>query len=237
MTREFLTLIPSKNQTLARALAPEGSELICRWLSPHDRSRSFLAALALRTSYDWFLWLDDDMWQTSEPFEKGYAEADVEALFEAAKATHDCVLMSGVYVCRHAADNGSLAVNFNPYFMPGEPGMNLEFYEAGRVQRIVGCGFGFCFTHRSLFEAMDAPKAHYEDMMYAPKGTETWADGKACFLPIVDEHGNHLGEDRSFCYRVGQQGLGKMYVDTRRVAYHAGHDVKSVIAELRRAGG
>lgn len=180
-------------------------------LSPHDRSRSYLISRALieYPEAQAFLWVDDD----SEAEEK-----DAQRLIQTMEET-DADLVTGVYVCRHAASRGALALNFNAKPEPKARTRDLLFYEHGGPYPITACGFGFVLTHRRMFEREDAPEAGY-----VSKGGLFYA-GRAYFLPMVIDR-QHLGEDRSFCSR--NQGA-HMLVDTRACIGHAGHTLRDVI--------
>ncbi len=201
--------------TDTRDWAPDSPfDVLMDGLSPHDRSRSYLISRALIEfpEAEAFLWIDDDTEATRD-------QADALALTMEADGSD---LVTGVYVCRHAAKRGRLALNFNVRFN-GEHDMTLAFGEGGSPYPIVACGFGFVLTHRRMFERSDAPRANYTN-----NEGKTFP-GRAYFLPLVHD-GEHLGEDRSFCLR--NQGA-RMLVDTRVCVGHAGHTLKSVLEAMQ----
>lgn len=188
-------------------------------LSPHDRSRSYLASRALDDfpEAEAFLWIDDDTEATPDQ-----AEALVKVMEEDGSD-----LVTGVYVCRHAAKQNKLALNFNLRYESGERRRSVNFGSAGGVYPITACGFGFVLTHRRLFERDDAPEANY----FANDGG--LYEGRAFFIPLVQGK-QHLGEDRSFCAR--NQGA-RMMVNTRVCVGHAGHTLESVLKNQWSARG
>ncbi len=186
-------------------------------LSPHDRSRSYLASRALDEDefpgIEAFLWIDDDTEATTR---------DVVRIIKAMEE-EGADLVTGVYPCRHAAERGEIALNFNLRFCPGEEMMSLKFEGAGGTYPITACGFGFCLTHRRIFEELQVaavvPQAQYtahDGGLY---------DGFAYFLPCVEGYA-HLGEDRSFCSRIQNS---RMLVDTRICVGHNGHTLRKLI--------
>ncbi len=188
-------------------------------LSPHDRSRSYLASRALDTDefpgIDAFLWVDDDMDVTLEQ-----AKALVSTMEE-----DGADLVTGVYVCRHAASRGELALNFNLRFLENEAGMKVSLGPTGDCHPIIACGFGFVLTHRRIFERM-APRV--SPATYTANDGGAY-DGYAFFLPLV-QYRTHLGEDRSFCARNQN---ARMLVNTRVCVGHAGHTVESVMEAMK----
>lgn len=204
-----------KPSTDTRDWAPDKPfDVLMDGLSPHDRSRSYLISRALIEfpEAEAFLWVDDDTEATLE---------QAEALASTMEADGSD-LVTGVYVCRHAAERGRLALNFNARFN-GEHDMTLAFGESGGPYPIVACGFGFVLTHRRMFERSDAQKAKYTN-----NEGETYR-GRAYFLPLVHDE-EHLGEDRSFSLR--NQGA-RMLVDTRVCVGHAGHTLESVLRAIQ----
>lgn len=177
-------------------------------LSPHDRSRSYLASRAMASDAEVFLWVDADTGATKE---QAYDLID-------SLSDHDVGLMTGVYVCRHEAELGNVALNFNPVIEKGKF-LDIRFYEHGGVHAIHACGFGFVATTRELFEAVKAPPARY-----VARDGSVWK-GRAWFLPEMQGE-DHLGEDRSFCLRA--QSF-QMAVDTRICVHHDGYTLKGLL--------
>lgn len=171
--------------------------------SPHDRSRGLIQARAMQTDAEAFLWVDDDIRATREQC------LQLAGSFE---SQQDAATMTGVYVCRHLAAVGRVAFNFNPLVTPGQD-LDLRFGSAGRIHPVTSHGFGFCIVNRRCLEAIAAPECQYEGI-----------PARAWFLPVVVE-GEHLGEDRSFTYRVARAEL-PMYVDSRLCVEHAGWRVQ-----------
>lgn len=179
-----------------------GNPVIDGGISPHDRSRGMLAGKALQLreelrpsgSIDYALWIDFDIGATKE-------EAD--RLVEQA-VKWDADMMTGIYVCRHYARRGKLALNVNLQ-QPGD----LHFGPGGEVKAIVACGFGFVVTRLDIFEDMISPRVRYDGV-----------DAKAWFLPLVRGL-DHLGEDRSFCVRLREQKpRARMFADLSNCVPH-----------------
>lgn len=180
-------------------------------ISPHDRSRCYLAARALEEfpNAQAFMWVDDDMMPTAEQIaELMSGWTDLRLL------GHKAFALTGVYICRHYAERGALAFGFNPLVTPGCE-ETIAFGPTGGIHEATGFGFGFCIVSREVFIQMKAHDAEYDTPFDSTK-----YQGKAWFQPEVIDR-NHLGEDRSFCYRMGTQGM-KMFVDTRILVTHAG---------------
>lgn len=215
MNTRVCIIMPTQEKPPLTDITGWGIPFLMGGLSPHDRSRSYLISRALIENPDAevFVWIDDDTECTKEQV------LDLVSSLDADGAD----LVSGVYVCRHAAEHGRLALNFN---IKGDPSMgariDLSFYEDGDRYPIVACGFGFVATHRRMFEPADAPAAVYE-----AKDGSLWK-GAAYFFPLMQGL-NHLGEDRSFCLR--NQGA-RMMVDTRLCVGHAGHTLRGLIEKM-----
>jgi hypothetical protein len=203
-----------KPQTTHRAEEWATVPVITGGLSPHDRSRSYLAARALTESdAEHLVWLDDDMEVGPE---------HVERLLTSAREV-DADVMSGAYCCRHAAAHGKVALSFNAIRTPGMPDeVRIGFGEAGGIFPINACGFGIVATHRRVFEIPMAPEADYTD-----HEGRTFS-GRAWFLPLVRQR-DHLGEDRSFCTRLFETGTARMFVDTRVTISHAGYRIEDML--------
>lgn len=216
MNNRTFIIMPVQEKKPLTDITGWGIPYLMDGLSPHDRSRSYLISRALIEAPDAevFVWIDDDTECTKEQVLDLVSSLDADG----------SDLVSGVYVCRHAAEHGSLALNFN---LAGDPTkgrrIDVAFYEDGDRYPIVACGFGFVATHRRMFEPADAPEADYES-----KDGRSWA-GAAHFFPLMQGRA-HLGEDRSFCLR--HQGA-RMMVDTRLCVGHAGHTLLSVIQKAR----
>lgn len=177
--------------------------------SPHDRSRGLIQARAMQTEADAFLWIDDDIKATREQ-----CLALVQAFRELPRGAQT---LTGVYVCRHLASQGKVAFNFN-LTPPDEGELDVRFGEAGDIYPITSHGFGFCIVKRQCFDTSTAPACEYEGL-----------DAQAWWLPEVVER-QHLGEDRSFTYRVWNRHKrlqldDPMYVDTRLCVEHGGYRI------------
>ena len=183
-------------------------------INPHDRSRGYLAAKALAdTDAELFLWVDND--NIVQPDQARH-------LIQSARE-HDADIMAGVYVCRHAAANGKIALSFTPEPNPGDdPAQRIAFGQDGKVMKIVACGFGVVVTHRRIFSHPIAPEVDYTDW------DERTVSGRAWFLPVVRGR-SHLGEDRSFCTRLREQTRARMFVDTRIVVEHRGYHLADLV--------
>lgn len=173
--------------------------------SPHDRSRGLLQSRAMQTDADAFFWIDSDIKATLEQC------WGLVASFEVADAN----TMTGIYVCRHAVLRGEVALNFNPRPPTGEAPLDIPFGAEGGIYPVTSHGFGFCLVRRRALDAMIAPKCRYEEL-----------EAKAWFLPMVARL-EHLGEDRSFCYRLHESTRwdetdSGMFVDSRICVEHGG---------------
>lgn len=175
--------------------------------SPHDRSRGMLQARALQTDADAFFWIDDDIKATREQC------VDLANRFVAAQPAKT---FTGIYVCRHQARMGRLALNVN-FITPKEGNLDVSFGPSGGIYPITSHGFGFCIVSRACLDEMEVPRCEYE------KGIPA----KAWWLPEV-VGGLHLGEDRSFTWRVSKTTVGVwnlMLADTRICVEHDGWKV------------
>jgi hypothetical protein len=170
-----------------------GHEVVELHESPHDRCRGMLTAKALETGAEWQVWCDDD--------QVGTIDQAIGLIATAEQVGAD--LMTGVYVCRHLAATGAMAMNFWPLV-----GGQFSIGDGGGPYPIVNCGLGFCAIRSSLFGKVQAPAAEY---------------GPAWYLPEVIG-GRHAGEDRSFGTRAHQSGC-QLYVDTRVLVGHEGFRV------------
>lgn len=176
--------------------------------SPHDRSRGMIQARAMKTDAEAFFWIDDDIRATQEQ-----CLSLVDSFIMRSSLTKT---MTGIYVCRHLALRGLVALNVN-FLPPNEGEINVEFGPSGGVHPVTSHGFGFCIVSRKCLEEMEAPRCEYEPGVPA----------KAWWIPEVVE-GFHLGEDRSFTWRVNTQFNPKFYTmlaDTRVCVEHAGWEV------------
>lgn len=172
-----------------------GVDVTVLGISPHDRCRSQLLS-SIRKDTEIVVFVDDD-----QTFHAGNVLSLVRSLRDAPTAD----LMTGVYCCRHEAERGRLALNFNPL-----AGGELKLGDGGSVVDVAACGFGFVALRTANLGDIDAPAAFYGE------GVE----GKAYFLPVV-ENFIHLGEDRSFCVRARQAGW-RLCADTSIVVGHTG---------------
>jgi hypothetical protein len=196
-----------KTRDLLEAARAAGHPVVRNAESPHDRARGMLAAMGLATGAKWLVWIDADQ----------VARLDQALALVATGEKEHADMVSGLYVDRHLARRGQLALNVTfPFSGPVRIGASGETYP------IVGCGFGFVATRASLFQRIDAPACEY---------------GKAWFLPLV-ANGKHHGEDRSFCMRARHAGA-VMKADTRVMVGHLGtHEYtleEMVEADNRRA--
>lgn len=192
-------------------------------ISPHDRSRGLMTAMALEISADernpptHLVFIDDDVEATREM---------VERLVQSA-IEFDAELMTGVYVCRHEASRGKIAMNFS-----WKGFGQLALGDDGSVVPIWGCGFGLVVVHRRAFEVpfveFCVPDVEYRETLDGRP-----YEGRAWFLPCVRGR-QHLGEDRSFCARLSEQG-GSLYCDTRVLAKHGGYGVLETITAAQEA--
>ena len=195
-------------------LRAAGHPVIIGGMSPHDRSRSYLVARALTEHPDAeaLVFLDDDTDATVAEVEQ--LVASYERVVR--ESPEPVATLSGLYFCRHLAERGHLgpSVTFDLRESAAKV-VNVSCLEHGGIYPVFGSGFGCIVVATRVFREMHVPTAIYEDLegrSYA---------GRAWFLPVVVDQA-HLGEDRSFCLRVGQQGLGQQFVDTRLCVSHAG---------------
>lgn len=209
----IISLVWGEVLTAHRAASWEGWTTISGGLSPHDRSRGYMAARALETDAELFLWLDADTAVTP-----GQAEHLVASARE-----HDADIMAAVYPCRHAARRNQVALSISPAIQPGSSSARIGFGEHGSVIPIHATGFGCVVTHRRVFAHPIAPQVDY----VGHDGDRH--EGRAWFLPLVRGR-EHLGEDRSFCVRLNEAVPSvRMLADTRISVDHAGYRAEDLL--------
>lgn len=169
-----------------RELERAGFTVWRRWGgSAIDRVRSEIATEALATEADGFMWIDADV---------GFDPNDVLKLL-----AHDRPWVCGIYA-RKSPKGGLSAHVTAPRVIFGEGGGLLE---------IPGGGFGFMFTSRAIYEALDAPEVLCNEQKIRP-----------FFLPMLKD-GRYLTEDLAFCARAREAGY-QLQADTTIRLCHVG---------------
>jgi hypothetical protein len=159
-----------------------------------SRARTEVAArlLALPTKPEFHLWVDGDM---------VFNVDDVERLLTSIQERPDAGLVGSLYWNR----NGTL---FTAKDLQVPHGTEIPVGTTGEVIPYLGGGFGLTVVRSNVYDKLDAPD-HPET-------------GKHWFFPCLDDKGQPLSEDLSFCYRVHKAELG-VYLDT---AVTPGHITK-----------
>jgi hypothetical protein len=180
-----------------RTLEQRGYEVRrVRGFSQIDVGRNQLATDALREGFDELFWIDSDV---------VFDPNDVERL-----RRHQLPFVCGIYAKKSRRE-------FACSFLPGTD--KVTFGTAGGLTEILYAGFGFVYSHRSLYEGI---QKHCE----LPECNAQFGSVMVpYFMPFPIPHKNgqwYLGEDYAFCERARQSGF-KIMLDTQIRLWHVGN--------------
>ena len=179
----YAAIEPECEQALAQ-LERAGYCVWRRWGgSAIDRVRCEIATDALKTDAEALVWIDADI---------GFNPTDVVRL-----CNHGKPWVCGVYP-RKSPGGGISAHITAP---------RVIFGEGGGLLPIDSAGFGFMYTARELFEAIDAPEVSCDERSLRP-----------FFLPMVRD-GHYLTEDTAFCARARDAGYTLLADTTIRLCH------------------
>ena len=154
-----------------------------------------MATDALAQGYQELIWIDSDVI---------FDPNDIDKLRQ-----HRLPLVCGLYAKKSRRD-------FACSFLPGTK--EVRFGKQGGLMEILYCGFGFVYTHRSLFEIV-------KDTLHLPECNQRF--GKLLipyFAPLAVKDGEgewYLSEDYAFGERARQCGI-QIIADTSIRLWHAG---------------
>lgn len=149
---------------------------------------------------DGIMWIDSDIQPRPEDITR--------LLFDAVRCDFDFV--TGIY---HQRDG-----DFQPCIYDWVQGRTLlgryrkkgfvicDGYPANVIEKVAGCGFGFCYTSKKLVQAI--------------KDSKYWKKEEGQWFPDKRDIGG-FGEDLSFCWAAAQLGY-QLWVDTSVLVGHTG---------------
>ena len=160
-----------------------------------DCARNRMATDALADGFDELVWIDADI---------VFDPDDVDAL-----RAHGLPFVCGLYPKKGPREFAAL-------FPPGTPAVTLG--RRGGLTPVVGCGFGFAFTRREVYEAVRA--AHALPALDARAGRPV-VPYFAPFWAGAGADARYLAEDYAFCERARLAGYPPV-ADTRVRLWHVG---------------
>lgn len=181
-----------------------------------DMARNALASDAYNEGYEGLMWIDSDVL---------FDPADVDKLRDSG---HD--IICGLYPKKGMPELASR-------FLPGTTEVQLG--AGGSIMEIEHAGTGFLYTKRKVYESLINIGIEHRTptglpLTLSPNKKPIWP----FFLPLVDEHGNYLGEDFAFCWRA-RKAMYMVMADTTIRLMHIGRHAFSWedLAPMRRYGG
>lgn len=189
------TIVPECDQAL-QVLESRGYTLRkVRGFSQVDVGRCQMATDALADGFDELIWIDSDV---------VFDPDDIERL-----RAHDMPFVCGIYPKKGPRE-------FACNYLPGTD--HLVMGQAGGLNELLYTGFGFNYTHRSIYETI-------QEQLQLPVCNEQFGSPLIpFFMPmwVTTENGPwYLGEDYAFCERARRCGF-KIHVDTRIRLWHVG---------------
>jgi hypothetical protein len=160
-----------------------------------DVGRSQMATDALAQGFEELIWIDSDV---------VFDPNDIERLRE-----HQVPFVCGIYPKKGQRE-------FACNYLPGTT--EVIFGNAGGLTELRYVGFGFNYTHRSVYETVQ------KQLKLPDCNKEFGSTLVPYFMPMVANEATnpwYLGEDYAFCERVRQCGI-KIYADTRVRLWHVG---------------
>lgn len=164
-----------------------------------DARNAVTAVWLDETDASWLWFVDSDM---------GFAPDTLERLHHRASSSRDNIYALGALCFSWPLEASDGMGGFRPrprptiYGWDGQGFRGVSDYERDSLLRVGGTGAACLLIHRSAAETL----------------RETYGDN--WWTPVRYVEGEMLGEDLSFCYRMGESGFG-MHVDTSIKTTHA----------------